>query len=96
MTITSGSAKIVVEDLTQRLGRRQRTRRVNRVYLPTILELITLVNRNPERPTGKAWNSIGALTMRYHADTSQVSVEYCVQYCEHDPRTGPSIPGAGP
>lgn len=77
-----------LEDISRRLGRRQSTRSVNRIYPPTILELITLVNRNPEKPRDKAWNSIMALSMRYHADISRVTVEYCVEHCQHDPRTG--------
>lgn len=76
------------EDLTRRLGRRQVRASFHRTYPPTILELITLVNRNPEKPRGAAWNSIKALTMRYDEATGMVSVEYCVEHCGHDPRTG--------
>lgn len=76
------------EDVTRLLGLRSARPSVNRVYPPTILELITLVTRNPERPRDGAWNSIRALTIRYDAPTAMVSVEYCVEHCGHDPRTG--------
>lgn len=77
-----------LQDVTRRLGRRQRARSVNRVYPPTILELITLVKRNPEEPRGQAWDSIMALNMRYDLRTEMVTIEYCVDHCGHDPRTG--------
>ena len=78
-----------VEDLTRLLGVRQRTRSVTRLAYPTTMfELITLVERNPEKPRGKDWNSIPALSMRFDAVTGRVSVEYCVEDCGHDPRTG--------
>ncbi|MDP2055049.1 MAG: hypothetical protein Q8L75_15540 [Acidobacteriota bacterium] len=76
------------EDLTRLLGRRQARPSFNRTYPPTILELITLVKRNPEKPRDRPWNSIKALTMRYDEATGTVSVEYCVEHCGHDPRTG--------
>lgn len=77
-----------VTDLTGLLGRRSATRSFNRAYPPTILEMITLITRNPERPRGKAWDSIMALTLRYDEPTRMVSVEYCVERCGFDPRTG--------
>lgn len=77
-----------LDDLQRRLGRRQQAVSVNRRYPPTILELITLVKRNPEKPRGRAWNSIEALTTRLDAETMQVTMEYCVDQCGHDPRTG--------
>lgn len=80
--------QLKLEDLTRRLGRRQVRASFNRRYPPTILVLITLVNRNPERPRGKAWDSIMALTIRYDEPTGTVSVEYCIDHCGHDPRTG--------
>lgn len=76
-----------VNDLTQLLGRRSATRSFNRAYPPTILELITLINRNPEKPRDKAWDSIMALTLRFDEATRMVSVEYCVDRCGFDPRT---------
>lgn len=76
------------EDVTRLLGLRGARPSINRVYPPTILELITLVTRNPERPRDAAWNSIRALTIRYDEPTAMVSVEYCVEHCGHDPRTG--------
>lgn len=81
-----------LEDLSRRLGRRQITRGPYRFYPPTILELITLVHRNPERPHDKAWNSIMALNLRYDAGTGLVTVAYCVEHCEHDPHTGAFSP----
>lgn len=80
--------QLKLEDLTRRLGRRRERASFHRRYPPTILELITLVNRNPERPRDAAWNSIRALTIRYDEPTAMVSVEYCVEHCGHDPRTG--------
>lgn len=80
--------QLKIQDLSRLLSRRQQTQSVNRVYPPTILELITLVNRNPEKPRDKAWNSIMALSMRYDASTAMVTVEYCVEHCGFDPRTG--------
>lgn len=77
-----------VEDVTRRLTRRQQAGSMHRIYPPTILELITLVNRNPEKPRGKAWDSIMALTMRYDEAARTVSVEYCVDYCGRNKRTG--------
>lgn len=77
-----------VNDLTRRLSRRQVSGSFNRFYQPTILELITLVNRNPEKPRGMAWDSIMALTMRYNEADQTVSVEYCVDRCGRDARTG--------
>lgn len=47
-----------------------------------------LVERHPAKPRGRAWDSIGALSMRYKVETTQVTVEYCIDYCEHDPKTG--------
>jgi len=70
-----------LQDVTRRLGRRQSARSVNRVYPPTILELVTLVNRNPEKPRGHAWDSIMALNMRYDLSTEMVTIEYCVDHC---------------
>jgi len=81
--------QIKIENLTRLLGARSRTRPINRVAYPTtILELITLVERNPEKPRGKGWDSISALTVRFDPVTTHVSVEYCVEHCEHAPRTG--------
>lgn len=77
-----------VTEVTRLLGRRSATRSFNRTYPPTILELITLIKRNPERPRDKAWDCIMALTLRYDEPTHMVSVEYCVERCGFDPRTG--------
>lgn len=77
-----------LEDVARRLGRRQVAGSINRVYPTTILELIRLVERNPEKPSRKAWDSIGALSLRFDPNTRLVSVEYCVEHCGHDPRTG--------
>lgn len=77
-----------LEDLSRRLGRRQMARSANRSYLPTILELITLVNRNPEKPRDRSWFSIAALNMKFDPKTGLVAVEYCVEHCGHDPRSG--------
>lgn len=76
-----------LQDVARLLGIRHR-KVSNRVYKPTILELITLVERNPERPRGKAWNSIMALSMKYDEVTGMVTVEYCVDRCGFEPRTG--------
>ena len=76
-----------VLDLTRRLGRRHRAAGLRR-YPPTMLELITLVVRNPKKPNDRRWDSIMALSMRFDPETKLVSVEYCVDYCGHDPRTG--------
>jgi hypothetical protein len=81
--------QIKVENLARLLSVRARTKPVNRLAYPTtMLELITLVERNPEKPRGKDWTSIPALSMRFDAVTGHVSVEYCVEYCDHNPRTG--------
>ncbi len=77
-----------VQDVTLLLGRRQITASRYRTYPPTILELITLVKRNPQKPRGRDWTSVRALTIRYDQVTWLVSVEYCVEYCEHDRSTG--------
>jgi len=89
VTSRPGSDKqATVTDVTRLLGRRSAARSFNRTYPPTILELITLIKRNPEKPRGKAWDSIMALTLRYDEPTRMVSVEYCVERCGFDPRTG--------
>lgn len=75
-----------IQDVSRLLGQRVVNSR-GRTYPPTILELITLVERNPARPRGRAWNSIGVLKMGYEAGTKQVTVEYCVDYCTADPTT---------
>ena len=80
--------ELKIQDISRLLTRRQQTRSATRVYPPTILELITLVNRNPEKPRGKAWTSIMGLSMRYDARTAMVTVEYCVDYCGFDRSTG--------
>lgn len=80
--------QLKLQDVARLLSRRRRTRSVNRVYPPTILELITLVNRNPARPRNKAWDSIMALNMKYDPVTAMVTVTYCVDRCGFDPRTG--------
>jgi hypothetical protein len=79
-----------VRELSRLLGVRQAaaTGNFSRRYPPTVLELIRLVNPNPARPRGRAWDSVGALTIRYHAEPQHVIVEYCVDFCDHDPRTG--------
>ena len=78
-----------VNDLTRLLGRRSAARSsFNRTNPPTILELITLITRNPAKPRDKAWDSIMALTLRYDEPTRMVSVEYCVEHCGFDHRTG--------
>ena len=77
-----------LEDLTRRLGRRQTTRSINRSYPPTILELITLVTRNPEKPRDRSWIGIPALNMKFEPRTGLVTVEYCVEHCGHNPRSG--------
>ena len=77
-----------IQDLTRLLGKRPLARRFNRNYPPTILELITLVKRNPAKPRDRAWDSIEALTIRYDAQTQQLSVEYCIDHCSHDRQTG--------
>jgi len=59
-----------------------------RSYPPTILELITLVKRNPAKPRDRAWNSIGALTIRYDDQKMHLMVEYCIDHCSHDRVTG--------
>ncbi|MFM8535573.1 MAG: hypothetical protein ACKOEC_18610, partial [Acidimicrobiia bacterium] len=75
--------------LTQLLARRQATTSAfSRRYAPTILEFIRLVNRNPEQPKGRAWDSIHALTIRYEAQPDHVVVEYCIDACDFDPKTG--------
>lgn len=79
-----------VQELSRLLGLRQAaaTGSFSRRYPPTVLELITLVQPNPAKPRGQAWNSVGALTIRYHAEPQHVIVEYCVDFCDRDPRTG--------
>jgi hypothetical protein len=75
-------------EVSRLLGLRQSAGSVNRRYPPTILELITLVHGNPARPRGRAWDSIHALTIRYHAEPRHVLVEYCIDYCDFVPETG--------
>lgn len=70
------------------LGRRQAQGSFNRRYPPTILELIMLVERRPARPRGRNWDSIHALTIRYHPEPDHILVEYCIDYCDFDPQTG--------
>lgn len=77
-----------LRDVTQLLGRRQMAAGVNRRYLPTILELIMLVERNPARPPGRMWTSINALTIGYDAEARLVRVTYCLERCTPDPATG--------
>jgi hypothetical protein len=79
-----------LRDVSRLLGLRlqQSTGSFNRRYPPTILELITLVERNPAKPRGGNWDAVHALTIRYHAEPRHVVVEYCIDYCDFDPRTG--------
>jgi hypothetical protein len=56
-----------LQDVTRLLGARQLAASGNRRYLPTILEVIMLVERNPARPPGRMWNSINTLTIGYDA-----------------------------
>ncbi len=77
-----------VEELTRLLGRRQAAGNFSRMPTPTVLELITLVERNPAPPHGRRWDSILALNIQYDAETQRVTVAYCIDHCEHDPRTG--------
>jgi len=79
-----------MRELSRLLGLRQAaaTGNFSRRYPPTVLELITLVQPNPAKPRGRAWDSVGALTIRYHPEPQHVIVEYCVDFCDHDPRTG--------
>jgi hypothetical protein len=81
-----------VAELTRLLGERHRRRSFNRRYLPTILELIMLVRRNPERPRGRDWLSVRVLNIGYDSNTGLVTAEYCVDYCEPDPATGQPHP----
>ena len=80
-----------LQDVTRLLGLRQRTSGTRR-YPPTILELITLVERNPARPPGRAWETITALTIGYDAQTKHVIVEYCLENCGFDPKTSAPHP----
>lgn len=75
-----------LNDMTRLLGLRHRASRARR-YPPTILELITLVERNPVRPRGRNWDGIRALNIGYDARTKEVIVEYCVDYCGVNPTT---------
>lgn len=78
-----------VQDLMQLLGRRYVTASAfSRRYAPTILELITLVKPNPARPSGRSWDSIHALTIGFEEASNAVVVEYCVDACDFDPKTG--------
>jgi hypothetical protein len=77
-----------IQDMSRLLGQRSRAEIINRAYPPTILELLTLVKRNPARPRDGSWNSIEALTIGYNADAQLVTMSYCVDYCSHDPKTG--------
>lgn len=76
-----------VTDLSRRLARRGQAAGPRR-YPPTILELITLVERNPEKPRSRDWNSITALSLRVDPVTKLVTVDYCIDHCGHDPKTG--------
>ena len=79
-------------DVSRLLGRRQMAHNSNRVYPPTILELIMLVERNPAKPHGRAWNSIRSLIIGYDVNTAEVRVEYCLDYCDPVPKTGAAHP----
>jgi hypothetical protein len=81
-----------LESVSRLLAQRHKTASVNRTYPPTILELIMLVERNPAKPNGRAWDSIRALTIGYDHQTNDVTVEYCVDYCTIDPKTGAPHP----
>lgn len=77
-----------LQDLTRLLGKRQAAPSRYRVYPPTILELIMLVKRNPAKPRGRAWNSLRAQAIGYDPENREVSVEYCIDYCDIDPERG--------
>lgn len=78
-----------LQDVTRLLGlRRASAGSFSRGYPPTILELITLVERRPAKPRGRHWDSIQALTIRYHPEPKHVIVEYCIDHCDYDPKTG--------
>ena len=51
-----------------------------------------LVKSNPAKPRGRQWNSIRALTIGYDHTIKHVTVEYCLDYCDTDPRTGAPHP----
>ena len=75
-----------VMELSRLLGRRRQAS--SRRYPPTVLELITLVARNPKKPNDREWNSINLLSLRFNPETKLVTVDYCVDYCGHDPQAG--------
>jgi hypothetical protein len=81
-----------ISDYSRLLAKRQQTRSFNRVYPPLTLEIIRLVKSNPRQPRGKRWDSIGAVSLGYDAETKEVIVEYCVDFCTNDPGTGAPDP----
>ncbi len=74
-------------DVTRLLGRQHMSRSIYRTYLPTILQLIMLVEPNPVKPIGRAWLSITALNVGYDSVTKEVIAEYCIDNCTVDRRT---------
>jgi len=81
-----------LEDVSRLLGQRHMKRSINRTYPPTILEIIKLVERNPAKPVGLAWNSIRELTIGYDPDAKRMSVAYCLDYCSVEPQTAAPHP----
>jgi hypothetical protein len=81
-----------ISALTRLLGQRAATPSRYQSYKPTILELITLVNRNPQKPRNRGWDSVRALNLGYIPETRQVTVEYCIDYCTPDPEASEAHP----
>lgn len=76
-----------VTDVTHRLGRRQLEAGGKNDYLPTIAELIMLVEPNPVKPPGRHWKNITLLTVSFDEKLKTVSVEYCVDKCTFNEET---------
>ena len=74
-----------VANVTRLLGARQTASNGNNNYPPTILELIKLVEPNPQKPRG-SWKTVTAVAISYDKTTKEMIVEYCIEKCRADQR----------
>jgi hypothetical protein len=84
--VAEGEMRAQVTNVTRRLGRRHVASGGNNDYLPTILELIMLVEPTPQKPRGP-WTGVTVLDIAFDESAKQMSVEYCIDKCRLSKRT---------
>ena len=73
--------------VTRMLGQRQAASSGKNDYPPTIFELIKLVEPNPQKPGGRSWKRVTALTISFDRAANDMIVEYCIAKCAPDQLT---------